>query len=76
MSRAAFRQIDITRALRAAKAAGLAVSRCEIDAEGKIILVSDAAHSAIDSRPAKSAFERWKARHDETDRAPKQRRGA
>ena len=75
MSRAAFRQIDVTRALRAAKAAGLAVSRCEIDAEGKIVLVSDVAHVAAESHQAKSAYERWKATQDES-RPTKQRRGA
>jgi hypothetical protein len=40
MSRAGtFRQLDITRALRAADAAGWEVRRVEIDREGKIVLV-------------------------------------
>lgn len=41
MSRAAatFRQHDVTRALRAAGAAGCEVRRIEIDREGKIVLV-------------------------------------
>jgi hypothetical protein len=40
MSRAAtFRQLDITRALRAADAAGREVRRVEIDRDGKIVLV-------------------------------------
>jgi hypothetical protein len=36
---AAFRQNDITRALRAAAQAGRDVSRVEIDPDGKIVLV-------------------------------------
>jgi hypothetical protein len=35
----AFRQSDVTRALRAAGAAGHAVKRVEIDRDGKIVLV-------------------------------------
>ena len=36
----AFRQQDVTRALRAAKAAGVEIVRVEIDPNGKIILVT------------------------------------
>jgi hypothetical protein len=36
---AAFRQCDVTRALRAAGAAGCEVRRVEIDRDGKIVLV-------------------------------------
>ncbi len=35
-----FRQQDVTRALRAATAAGLAVDRVEIDRTGKIVIVT------------------------------------
>jgi hypothetical protein len=37
---AKFRQVDVTRALRAAKAAGILVARYEIDETGKIVIVS------------------------------------
>ena len=35
-----FRQKDVTRALRAAKAAGVEIVRVEIDPNGKIIIVT------------------------------------
>ncbi len=35
-----FRQSDVARALRAAKEAGMAIARFEIDADGKIVVVS------------------------------------
>lgn len=35
-----FRQIDVTRALRAARAAGVEISRVEIDRDGNIVIVS------------------------------------
>jgi hypothetical protein len=35
-----FRQQDVTRALRATVAAGIEVSRVEIDKEGKIVIVA------------------------------------
>ena len=45
MSRAAaFRQADLTRAIRAVQAAGIVVARAEIDANGKIVIVSAAAN--------------------------------
>jgi hypothetical protein len=34
-----FRQQDVTRAFRAAKAAGVRVARVEIDRDGKIVIV-------------------------------------
>jgi hypothetical protein len=64
---AKFRQVDVTRALRAAKAAGMAISRCEIDAQGKIVLVSEVANVATNTvAPGKIALERWKAEQNGT----------
>jgi hypothetical protein len=63
---AKFRQVDVMRALKAAKAAGVPISRCEIDADGKIVIVSDVLHMATTVAPAKSAYERWKAKHNGT----------
>jgi hypothetical protein len=40
VSRTAVRQIQITRAVKAAQAAGLTVTRVEIDRDGKIVVVS------------------------------------
>ena len=56
---AKFRQVDVTRALRAFTAAGLPVSRCEIDAQGKIVLVAGVAEVAT---PPVSAFDKWEAK--------------
>ncbi len=53
-----FRQRDVTRAVRAAVAAGVVVARIEIE-EGKITVVT--------GRPVKSEptddFEKWKMKH-------------
>lgn len=61
MSRAAvtFRQADVTRALRAARAAGLEVAGYEIEpGTGKIIVKTGSA-----AAPVVDEFEKWKARH-------------
>jgi hypothetical protein len=42
-----FKQQDVTRALRAAAAAGLEVRRIEIDKDGKIIVVTGKPKGAI-----------------------------
>jgi hypothetical protein len=57
---AKFRQVDVTRALRAFKAAGVDISRCEIDAQGKIVIVSDVPHMATTVAPGPSALDRWR----------------
>jgi hypothetical protein len=56
---ASFKQHDLTRALRAARAAGLVVAGYEIDPRtGKIVVkTADAAVSAIDE------FAKWKSSH-------------
>lgn len=42
MSRSApFRQVDVTRALKGAAAAGVKVSRIEIDPTGRIVVVAE-----------------------------------
>ncbi|MFN7224437.1 MAG: hypothetical protein ACK4MS_10500 [Paracoccaceae bacterium] len=51
-----FTQADITRAIKAAKAAGLDVNRCEIGPDGRIVL------SAESAAPAADPFDAWKAK--------------
>jgi hypothetical protein len=51
-----FRQTDLTRALKAALAAGLDVARCEIEANGKIIIVT----SPEVSPGPRTKFDKWK----------------
>jgi hypothetical protein len=58
---AKFRQADVTRAIRGAIAGGLAVSRCEIDAQGKIVIISDVPYMAT-TNEAESAYAKWEAK--------------
>jgi hypothetical protein len=53
-----FRQQDVTRAFRAAKAAGVRVARVEIDRDGKIVIVTGEAPMQ-DSAP----LDTWMAKH-------------
>jgi len=53
---ASFRQADLSRALKAALAAGLEVGRIEIDPSGKIVIVS-ARHEV----QPQSDFDKWMA---------------
>jgi hypothetical protein len=55
-----FKQIDATRAVRAVIAAGREVARMEIDADGKIIVVTGKATST--NEPA-TDFDKWKMNH-------------
>jgi len=64
---ALFRQVDVTRALRAARAAGLEVSEFKISAQGDIVISNAVGHipsltekSAVPSGP--SDYELWKAK--------------
>lgn len=51
-----FRQTDLTKALKAALAAGLGVVRCEIEANGKIVVVT----SPEVSPGPRTEFDKWK----------------
>ena len=53
---AAFRQSDLTRALRAANAAGLVVDRVEIDPNGRIVIVARGAAGQTET-----ALDQWLA---------------
>ncbi len=55
-----FNQADLTRAVKGATAAGMKVARIEIDADGKIVLVSG---DAAPMGPA-SDFDTWKGKRD------------
>lgn len=54
----AFKQIDVTRALRAAVAAGIVVQRYEIHKDGMIVVVALAATSTNEHA---TDFDKWKA---------------
>lgn len=57
--RAPFTQADIARALKGAASAGLRVARLEIDAEGKIVIISET--GAPPPEPA-TEFDAWRAK--------------
>jgi hypothetical protein len=69
MSRApsTFRQADLTRALKAAVAAGVHIARVEIDTTGKIVIVArkpiGASETPVDELDRELAD--WEARHGE-----------
>jgi hypothetical protein len=59
----AFKQIDVARALKAAKAAGFQVRRFEIHTDGKIsvaVLADEGEKSPEDTNPSR-LFDNWKA---------------
>jgi hypothetical protein len=47
----AFRQSDVERAIRAAQAAGIIVTRIEVTHDGKIVLYGDPGGASIPSKP-------------------------
>ena len=58
MTKSAFRQVDVTRAIKGAKSAGMAVARCEILPDGRIVI-----SEAIEDK-AEDLFDAWKARRE------------
>jgi hypothetical protein len=61
---AAFRQIDVTRALRAASAAGLEVSGYEIDrATGNIVVRTGRPTAPTGEQQARTELDEWIAKH-------------
>jgi hypothetical protein len=58
--RVPLRQADIARALRGAKASGVAVTRVEIEGS-KIVLVTDAGQAGP---PKDDSFDAWKAKQN------------
>lgn len=57
--RCTFRQQDVTRALRAAQAAGIDVERYEIEPDGKITVIAKSADMAEPMSP----LDKWKREH-------------
>jgi len=55
-----FRQSDITRAIKAAVAGGLAVSRTEIAPDGRIVLI----HAPELPSEPQNDYDQWKAKRD------------
>jgi hypothetical protein len=55
-----FRQSDLTRALKAVRAAGLDIARVEIDVDGKLIIV---AKNGDDAPPQVNDLDSWLAKH-------------
>jgi hypothetical protein len=63
MGRATFRQADLQRALRAAKASGVEIDRIEIEpASGKIIIIS----KGVDPAGSGSPLDIWLAKNART----------
>jgi hypothetical protein len=58
---ATFKQCDVVRAVKAVRAAGLEITRTEIGADGRIVIVHKA--QAI-AEPADAALEAWKAKRN------------
>lgn len=61
MARVPFRQIDILRAIKGAKAAGIAIGQIEIDPRTGRILIRTASEGA---EPARNDLDKWLKRHE------------
>ena len=57
----AFRQADISRAVKGAQAAGLSVASVQVDRDGRIVIMTTAKAAA--SGTADTALARWVADH-------------
>ena len=57
-ARATFTQAQLARAIKAAKAAGMQVTRCELTPDGRIVL------SEQGEQPAHDPFAEWKAKRE------------
>ncbi|GAB1364728.1 hypothetical protein MASR1M32_39640 [Rhodobacter sp.] len=62
--RQTFTQAEVTRAIKAAKAAGMEVSRCEIMPDGRIVMTTDSA------APPEDPFLSWKASRGNSPQRP------
>jgi len=58
-----FRQTDLTRALKAARAAGFLSVRVEIDKEGKIAIVAGEGVDKSDEVASENPLDQWIAKH-------------
>lgn len=62
MAKVPFKQIDVRRAVKGAKAAGLAVAQVEIDpCTGRILI--RAASASDSTEPSRNDLDRWLERH-------------
>ena len=61
----AFRQQDVTRAVRAVAAAGVDIARVEIDRFGKIVIVTGKSEAGSTQDELDRELEEWEARRGE-----------
>jgi hypothetical protein len=59
---ATFRQVDITRAIKGAQAAGLIVASFGIDKDGRITIIARTGEAATGPITGKSEFDQWSAK--------------
>jgi len=58
-----FRESDLSRAVRAARKAGVEVARIEIGCDGKIAIVTAKAGETCNGEPKDGEVERWLGKH-------------